>query len=330
MKYIPSLIKLPVLLVLILIIQGCGPGTPGSWKDAEIPADMRETFHDLNNQFMKAALANNTNEAEKLMTAELIESGEKLKKLQNIGYYLKTNKYEMLEEYYVINKYTTNDTVLTKNKTINSHNLVYEGSTEEMYMAYFAPKTGASRQMISLVYCKVNYGWKLIKISAEPYMYNGKTAPELYEEAKKCFNKGYLVDAYLLITLANAAGKPNDEWKYLNNDAMLNFYGEVVKVNRETYELPLIIAGVPTKPRVLRLYTTTLPEGDFPTVCYLSPISLKDTVGVRRENVNIRKVIGNTLKGIDKDKKYIIYSVFNEEPDGKKMLDHIEYTHRLQ
>jgi hypothetical protein len=63
---------------------------------------------------------------------------------------------------------------------------------------------------------------------------------------------------------------------------------------------------------------------------YLTTIPLKDTVALKKENAQIRKIIGKIMPGIDKDKKYVLYSAFKEKPVSTREVDRFEMTDKLQ
>jgi len=63
-----------------------------------------------------------------------------------------------------------------------------------MYLSFFIPRTGDNKYMISVIYAKYDYGWKISKLDLAPYTINGKTAPELYNLAKEKSGKNYLID----------------------------------------------------------------------------------------------------------------------------------------
>jgi hypothetical protein len=47
------------------------------------------------------------------------------------------------------------------------------------------------------------------------------------------------------------------------------------------------------------------------------------------ENDQVKKLIGRAMPGVDIDKKYILYSVFNEKPNGVKTVDHYDVNEKL-
>lgn len=65
-------------------------------------------------------------------------------------------------------------------------------------------------------------------------------------------------------------------------------------------------------------------------VDYLSSIKLKDEAAIRKENAQVRKIIGTILPGIDLDRKYVQYSAFNQMPSAKREVDRVEMTDTLK
>ncbi|WPU94891.1 hypothetical protein SNE25_05075 [Mucilaginibacter sabulilitoris] len=199
-------------------------------------------------------------------------------------------------------------------------------------MAFFVPKgiDIANKYMITAIYCKYNYGWKLGALTVNRYTINGKTGPELLKQAKEFYDKGYLIDALNTTESALYCNSPSDVWKYDHLNGIRDLYDELSKVVSEQYRFPISIKQVATHPRIIRIFNQTTPDGDFPMIYYLSSIKLKDTTAIRQENNNIRRAINQTLPGIDQDKKYVLYSAFNELPTGKKTVEHIDMPAKLK
>ena len=47
------------------------------------------------------------------------------------------------------------------------------------------------------------------------------------------------------------------------------------------------------------------------------------------ENDKVKKEINVMFKGIDQNKKNVLYWVFNQIPDGKKMIEHYGFIDKL-
>jgi hypothetical protein len=330
MKYNPSVTKLLGLLLVIFTLPSCEPEQPGSWKNENIAKSDREKFHRLNDELFKQLKVNNEKQLEYIMSKEFIDEPGKGRKVELVSNRVKAASYSLLDEYYVINRYKNNDTIKTGTKGINSYTLNYIGTTHQMYMAFFIPKEGANKDMITAIYCKYDYGWKLSNLEVSRYTINGKTGPELLEQAKACYDKGYLIDALNTVESAIYCNRPSDVWIYDHLGATRDLYDKLLKSTIEHYKFPLVITQVATHPRIIRISNQTTPEGDFPMIYYLSSIKLKDTTAIKHENEAIKKVIDKTLPGIDKDKKYVLYSAFNEAPNGIKTVEHFDMTAKLK
>jgi hypothetical protein len=60
-------------------------------------------------------------------------------------------------------------------------------------------------------------------------------------------------------------------------------------------------------------------------VSYLSDINLQDTVALKTENDMVKKEVNKLFTGINQDKKYVYYGVFNEMPNPGRTVDHHEF-----
>lgn len=329
MKRNPLLTKLPAFL-LVIFLQSCEPTVPGSWKNENIDKSNREKFHKLNDELFKLLKVNDEKQLENIMSKDFIENNYKSRLIELVSNRVKTADYNLLDEYYAVNRYKDIDTIKTGTTGINSYTLTYLGATHEMYMAFFVPRNITNKYMITAIYCKYDYGWKLTQLELNQYTINGKTAPELYQQAKESYNKNYLIDALNISASAFSCTRPSGIWKYDHEDEFTSFYNMLLKKSGEQYKFPVTIKQVTTQPRIFRIFNQTTPDGDFPMIYYLSSIKLKDTSAIRRENENIKKVIGRTLPGIDKDKKYVLYSAFNELPSGIKTVEHVDMSTRLK
>ena len=318
-----------LLLVLVVFLQSC-MDKAGIWKNEEIKSGKREDFRMLNEQVFKLLKANDPKQLRVFMSKELLENTYMPRLIELISNRLADDNYNMLDEYYVINRYKDYDTIKAVGADKNSYGLYYQGITREMYFSFYTPKRGDNKYVITVAFAKYDYGWKISQLDLAPYTINGKTAPELFKMAKEEYAKNYLIDAVNNMALATSCLKPCDMWQYPDEADISEFYTKIADEANERYKFPFTLTAVPTKPRIIRVYTETVSQGSFPMVYYLSSIKLTDTVALKKENAMIRKTIGTVMPGIDKDNKYIFYSAFNTGRDGRKTADHYEFTDKLQ
>ena len=325
-KFQPA--KILVFLLVGLLLQSC-TNKPGSWKNDAIKAGKREDFHELNDEVFKGLKANDPKQLNFLMSKELLENSYTNRSIELISNRLNDDNYRLLDEYYVINKFRDYDTIKATGSGNKRYGLNYPGITKEMYIGFFVPAASENKYMITIAYGKYDYGWKISKLDLAPYTINGKTAPELFNLAKSEYEKNYLIDAVNEMSLASTYLKPSEYWQYPQEEEINEFYGKVLNEANEKYKFPFTLTQIATKPRIIRVYNETVPEGSYPMIYYLSAINLKDTVAIKKENENIRKVIGTVMPGIDKNKKYVFYAAFNTGPGGGKTVEHFDITDTL-
>lgn len=330
MRQLPFLIKLFSLLSLFAVITSCKTPQPGTWKNDKIEAGKKSDFHELNNQLMEGLKANSPRQLEAVMSKEFINDNGRLRLIELCSNRLKEGDYTVLDEYYIVNKEQGEQTIETKNQGINNHNLKYSAATREMYIAFFIPRSIPNKYMISAIYCKYNYGWKLNYLELNPYTLNGKTAPELFDMAKKMYAQKYLLDAVNTMELAKVCSRPYERWEYPEEAGMSDLYSKAIAEINMKYVYPFTLNQVPTRPKIFSISTQTTPEGVFPLVYYKSAIKLTDTAALRKENDNIKKVIGKLIPGIDKDKKYVFYNAYNEWPRSDRSVDRYDIVDKLK
>ena len=326
-KIIPAFL---LASVVFFLGQSCSSPKPGVYANDQIPSGKKADFHELNTQLFNGLKANDSKALSLIFSQEMIDKRYNLKMVETISNHIKEGGYTLLDEYYLVNKKRGNDTIKVTGRDINDHSIVVDAETPEMYVAFFGQKSIPNQWMVSAVYCKLSYGWKVALLDINPYTKNGKTAPELYELAKEKYAKNYLVDALDLMMLSHDCSVPFQGW--INPDVAEgnDFYTKLLNEANDKYRLPFVIKQVPTQPRIFNMTTQTTPEGVFPMIFYASKVKITDQAGMKKEHDAVRKAIGTIMPGIDKDKKYVFYSVFNKAPNNFESVDRYEVTDTLK
>jgi hypothetical protein len=326
----PNQFKALLFSVLFLGLQSCVV-TPGQWKNDSISAGKRDDFHKLTAEALKYFKANDATAMKALFSKEMNADNNE-RKVELVSNRLNDNTYKLLDEYYVAHKVedTDMDTVRVKDGSVNRYALMYPCEAQEMYMAYFIPEKPANKYMLSLVYAKLNYGWKIVKMELEPYTIDGKTAPELFNLAKEEYAKKEIQAAQLNTMLAVTCFKPGAYWEYPDEVDAGKFYTQVHEEVNLKYQYPLVLSQVSTGPMILRIYNKNTDDGyNGPVVYYMTHFDLKDTTDVKKENLKVREAVAKLMPGLDDGKKYILYSAFNKKPDGYNSIDHFDMTQKL-
>ncbi len=311
-----------IILVLMLGLQACVV-KPGTWKNERIPSGMSEELHKKNAEVLKHLKANDPKSL-RFSASKEFNADNHSRLIDLISNQLTDYDYHILDEYYVVHKLKDTDTIVAKSGDIKRYNLLYPYEATEMYMAYFIPNKPVSKSMISLVYAKLNYGWKLVKLSLAPYTINGQTAPELYQLAKKQFKENKVQAAYSNLALALTCLEPGAYWEYPDKKDAKRLYAQVgMEVNKKI-KFPLVLKQLATGPMILNVYTKNTNEGTFPLIYYMTHFDLKEKGEIERENLQIRKVIEKLIPGLKESNKYIFYSAFNKQPTGYVTVDHYD------
>lgn len=320
-----------LLLSAILVFQSCHkPAAPGTYANDKIPASDATNFHDLNKSLLEGLKANDKKQLSIILSKEMIDNTSNLKDIEKISNYMKDGDFTMLEEYYVVSAKRGQDTLRVANKDINNHKIGYTIDQPEIYMAFFSQKGIPDGQLVSATYKTLDYGWKLTDLDVEPYTMNGKTAPELFELAKDRYAKHYLFDVANIMGEARSCTQPSLNWLYPENKQIEDFYGKVLGEANHEYGFPYTIDAVSTRPKIISVQTFRNKEGVFPQVYYQSQIKLSNTAGLLKENMQVRKALTKLMPGIDKDKKYVFYAVFNKKPSAYESVDRYEVTDTLK
>lgn len=330
MKPLHPEFKLVALACLVFSLQACSPPKPGTYKNDEISSGKRSDFHNLNTEALKYIKANSLKELQLMMSKELMDNPGNERQVELMSNRLTDNPYDIVEEYYVVGKHKAKDSLPATGTDVNRHALKYDTTAAETYYVFLAPKQSDNKYMISLVYSKLSYGWKITRMDLAEYTADGKTGPELVKLAKEEYAKKYLVNAVNNLALAMQCFNPSALWEYPDAKADGDFYTQAVNEANKKYRYPMTLAQLPTRPMILSISMQRNDTWSAPTIWYMTHISIKDSNEVKKENMQIRKLLSKMLPGIDQDNKYVQYAAFNEFPTAAKSVDRFEMTQKLQ
>jgi len=317
--------KLAYVAILFAFLKSCGgPTQPGSFKNDKISSGQRDDFHQLNTQVLKVLKADDVKGLNPFLSKEQIGTIPD-KQVELISNRLVDNEYTLLDEYYVVHKYKDTDTVRAEGGDVKRYAVLYPYAAKEMYMAFFVPKKSDNAYLISLMYAKFDYGWKLVKMELGPYTIDGKTAPEYYAMAKDRYEKKQLQAATNDAALAMLCFKPSSLWQYPDDADAGKFYVKVRTEANMQLRFPIVLHQVATGPMLLRMYQVKNDDGGtYPIIYYMTHFDLKDTTEVKKENIQVRNAISKIMPGVIEDNKYVVYSAFNKQPTGYEAVDHFD------
>jgi len=333
MKHLYLYPKLLIVLLLMLpLLQSCEPNA-GTWIDEQISSGKRDDFHQMNTAALEYLKADSMSALSNMLSKELLDEQYTNHTVDEISNDLKANDYKLLDEYYIVRDTSKEDTVrITASKhSKDIYNLEFSGATGEKYIAFFVPKNKLNNaSLISIVYHKYDYGWKILNLNASPYTVNGKTAPELLALGKQQLANNQLVCALNSLQLAAQCSKPADMWVYPQEGEINSLNATVLKAANDKTSFPFVLTQVSTLPKIVSIVNETNEDGTYPAIYYISSIKIDDTTAIKQENYQIRKIIGIAIPGIDKNNKYILYTASNKMPSASTNVPRFAMVDKLQ
>jgi len=317
---------------IAVILSGCTKNKPGIYRDDKIPSGTASQLHSFDDELLDALKKNVPESLEMLMSQEYIDDrAERMKVCEEISIRMKTGDYSLMREYYINSRVAVGkDSIKERNLGAGNYDLTFVRGAKETYIAFFTPKTAPQKWLITAYIYKFDYGWKVNNLEIKPYAENGKTAPELMQQAKELTKKSYWVDASNTASYAVKCIRPSGCWKYFNEKEIINYNGTALMAVSSHCKLPIVINQIPTKPHIWRITIERTPEGAFPNINYVSSIKLYNTDALKKENDAVQKIIGKLIPGVDKDKKYIYYTVNNYNAQGTiPVQDHHDFQQKL-
>lgn len=309
------------LTLIILLLAGCKLNSNKTFKNDNIPSDIKIKIVQLDNHIIKAIKTNNLENLKHVFSDKLIEKvgQEKIDSIFNI-----TNQILFDKDF----KYK--DQIYIENTTKNVSNTIFSGLTDDydyiihyqalnkkMFISMLLPKDTEDELLITLIYGLYGDEWKLNIFQFGQYSIFNKTAIDYLKNAQVDFENGYLIDAANNLFVGQQCLKPADQFlQYQKEKDFIDLQQKVMTKLNSTYTFPLTLDKVSTKPQIFNIHPQRIDLGNFPMIRYYSKLSLKDTINLKKENLEIQKVIGEVFKGIDKNKKFVFYWAFDELPDG--------------
>lgn len=319
-----------LILLTVLTIQSCKLGNSGIWKNDNIDKDTKEQIKVLNDKLFKAITTNNVNDIKLLMSEKLLEKGvsDLDKLIHQISNSFKADSYRILDEYNVHNSTTgIGNTIPSGLSGDKDYTIHYQALNKEMYVSLLIPNGLENEMLIMAIYGKYGNDWKINILQFGQYSLFSKIAPDYYKLAKESYDKSYLIDAVNNVGLAKLCLRPaNQFFQYRKEKEINEFYDKIMKEVNSTYQFPLTLDNIESKPKVFRIFPEMIDEGFFPMVYYLTNINLEDTIALEKENVQVKKEVSRIFPGIDQDKKFVFYWAFNELPDGERIVEHYGYV----
>jgi hypothetical protein len=320
MKRLPPIFL--ILSISLILLTACQPDAEGKEGEYQIDPQVKAQIDSLNEQIMTGAYQNNPVLIEEIMSPRLLEtSGQATDVLvQQISSLANSPSFQVFDEYYLQNQTGKPITQTYSGGMENdAYSIKFESLTDDIYISILRPDEQYGDHLLTLIYGLYENGWKLNIIQFGQYAFLGKTAIDLWNEAKVKETKGYFVDATNLMSLAIQCLKPAKQfWEYREEQNITEYYERLRQQVNAAYRFPIQVEVVESKPVIFGVYPQLTEEGIYPMVEYMSSQSQEDSVALEIENIALHQQIGTIFPGIDKEKSFLLYRAYDSIPDGKR------------
>jgi hypothetical protein len=292
-----------------------------TFKNGNIPNDVKNEIVKLDQKVIKAIKNNDVNLLKDVFSEKLMEKIDQSKNdsiFNFINEVLKDKEFKYKDQLYVINTTKNVSNTIFSGLTDDYDYIInYQALNKEMFISMLLPKDTEDELLITLIYGLYGNDWKLNIFQFGQYSIFGKTAIDYYIDAKGDYENKYLTDAANNILLGQQCLKPANQFmQYQKEKDFIELRKKIMEEINATYQFPLKVEQISTKPQIFNIHPQETTEGNFPMISYYTKINLNDTIRLKKENLEIQKVIGDIFKGIDQNKKYVFYKAFDELPDG--------------
>jgi hypothetical protein len=325
-----------LFLLIAMSLQSCYYIAKKIFKDNQADEATKNQIAAMNKTLFTSLANNDMKGVKSLMSNRLIlkldSTFDLLVRSVNEAYG-KDAEYEVMDEFYTKNDNSEVSTTVSSPKG-GGYKINYIALNEETYVSVLVTKNAPINCVILAIYGKYDDKWKLNILELANYSAFDKNTPDYYNEALNEYKEGNLIDAADNIIIAKSLATPLDKYLvYDNNTEMKAFHDKVLDEANKKYKLPFTIKFIKQQPQIFSISPQVIIKdkhpGVYPMVRYKSTIPLTDTVALRKENIDIQKIIGTLYKGIDKHKNYILYMAYNNIPDDKILADRYGFVQTL-
>lgn len=290
-----------------------------NWNE-HIDSESREQIKKLNEKAIEAFSESNTQKLKELFSDELNQkaSVELDTFVKMVHEEMITKEYALLDEYLTTNSRKGN--IVTVFKGISGeddYKISYEAVNKDSYVSILVLGKKERRILLTFIYGKEGNEWKINVLRIGEYSFFEKNAIDFYKLAKINYEKGNLIDAANYMGLSKKIVLPAENYFHYQKEAEMNKFSEKLFLEANAkFPLPMKVNEIESHPQIYNIRAKVVTEGIYPSVSYITKIDLKDSIALKKENAELKKIIGTLFPGIDKEKKYILFKAYNDMPNG--------------
>ena len=250
--------------------------------------------------------------------------------LKQLASLTKGNRTSIIDQYHVQNSASELSTTLFSSlDSITGYILRVKPINKEAFITLHKIESEPYQYLMLNMFTKHQDKWKLDMVKLGEYSIKNKNAQVLHNEAMEEYKKSNLINASNLIFLSSQVSKPaGNVFEYKNFEEMGESYETILDELKSKLQFPIEAMDIKTKPLIVNFKAEVLNEGIIPAISYQTTITLSDSIELKSENLRLHKNIESYLPNIKKNNEYIIYTAFNEIPDGTKEVNTYTFVNK--
>lgn len=229
-------------------------------------------------------------------------------------------KYTVFDEYYNTHSTVPDNSVITNED--HGYTFTFQNNEKETYLSLLKfSRGGIDDYLITVIYNRMGNDWKIEKVEGGQLGIYGKTAHDLFNEAKKYKQSKFPLDAWFYLDAANTFLHPAGKMLAYDQETKMGIYTPIWtnEVN-SLYKFPYTLDNIDTQPAIHQITCVKNPEGYYPLISYVTQVSVKDMPALSKEFEQIKNEIKkNYSTAMDFKKPYMYYRAYNLLPGSTQL-----------
>jgi hypothetical protein len=306
---------------------------PGTYRNENIDPEVIEAIEALDAELIGHLKNKREKELKAMMSEDLIASLDEsiVPFLELTERTLQSSDYDLVDHYHRIGNPEGEHVALISGSELDDDYIIqYQSLQASSFVSVMAPKRDGDRFLLTTFYGLTSDGWKLNMLQFDRYTISGRSALDLYKEAKDAYAKGHLINAINRMVLAQSCMHPAGEyWQFRLEQEMDQFAAQLSAEAQETYPMPFELKDVLTKPVVFQITPQRVDQQICTMIKYKTDINIKDTTALAAENKSVHELSSTLFPGIDTDVSFIFYRAFNEFPKEEASTPYFGFVRPL-
>ena len=287
-----------------------------------INSEDRKLIQQKNKLLVTSLKANDWQKTQALFSEQNLEAQEPEQFeafVKKAGEALESAEFELFDEFQVKTKDSLTEILIESEKYndqgINNYEIYYGSICKESYVSLLVIDGESRDMMLTAIYGKYGNDWKVDQMYVGELRAEGRTAPELYQEAEEAYVKGELYKAFTLLSLSQITSDPGGVvFSYEIEEEMYTFYDDLFTEVANELKLPSTLDIISTSPALTDIQIVhTTDNKYFPLVSYITHLNITDNQAIEKECDELNEKLPEILPGYTWHFDNVLYQAIEDD-----------------